>query len=129
MLIVRRMGAFVLAVAAVIVWFALAPGDAEYRETSFGPDMITDGPGRTEEFLWTIVMSTTHTSDNTQNIFTQTVAANEEGERTSALIGLGVLGIALMAFTTERRRDTPGSVPPAYPMTFTPYPPQAPSHQ
>ena len=112
MLFVRRVGALLLAVMTGVVWFTMAPEDAEYTTFIEMPSSYSEEGNEVASLLYDLSVIDQHTRFNTQNVFEQVVASNEEGERTSALVALGVLGIALFAAAGER---TSRSTQPAFP--------------
>lgn len=106
MILVRRIGATILIVAALAVWFGMAPdSDAAPNNSSAvasieaeddANNALAEGaPQQTVVNGWTTI--------NYLNLLSEQVdeaAAPETGDqRTTAMLGLCVLGIALIAFT------------------------------
>lgn len=101
MLLTRRIGALVLAAVAVLVWFAMAPETPEEAHADAvasieaedaANNTITDGaPQQTVVNGWTA-------NEYLKLISTQLNGSQDP--RPAALLGLGVLGLALIAFTT-----------------------------
>jgi len=128
MLIVRRVGALVLAIAAVAVWFGMAPGDTGWM--SRDPVPVSEGIGHEiEDALNDLNASVWENGAYLYNQNEFAATANEIENRTSALIGVGVLVIALAVFTAEPRSrrgrssvHQPEAPPAAGPPTPSPAP-------
>jgi hypothetical protein len=109
-IIARRVGAIVLAIAAVVVWFAMGPDDrssdirqalAEYELN----ELRTEGAPQQQ------VVNGWVAKDLLTIIAEQQNDASSD-ERLPALAGLLVLGAALYVFTSPRRRPADSTITP-----------------
>jgi hypothetical protein len=117
----RRVGAIVLALAAVVVWFAMAPDESSDRSSEIAR-VLADyelNEGRTQGAPQQQVVNGWAAKDLLTIIAKQ---QNESvtDERLPALAVLIVLGLALFAATSTRSADARGAasgpaVPPADP--------------
>jgi hypothetical protein len=122
MLILRRISALILALAAIGIWFGLRPESTSSTNTDFSSDI-------------TSALSEYSTNNSSASYAPQqqvvngwaakdllTVIAKEQNaalspktapsdDRIPALLVLGVLGIAMLGATAERRKPGPGAAP------------------
>jgi hypothetical protein len=97
----RRIGAIVLALAAIVVWFAMGPedrgGDIDraLREAELNEANAQGAPQQAVVNGWV-----------TRDLLT-IIAQEQNDERVPALAGLLVLGVALYAFTAPSHVATP----------------------
>lgn len=118
MIIARRIASLLLAAAAIAVWFALAPDETDAPDNSSrlasieaedqSNNEIADGaPQQTVVNGWTEHNYLALISDQLD----ENAAPAAQDERPAALLGLGVLGLSLIAFTTPStgRQPTPAA--------------------
>lgn len=118
MIIARRIGSLLLAAAAIAVWFVLAPDETDAPDNSSRVagieaedetnNQIAEGaPQQTVVNGWTEHNYLALISDQLD----ENAAPAAQDERPAALLGLGVLGLSLIAFTTPRpgRPTTPAA--------------------
>lgn len=126
MLIARRVGLVLIAVAALIVWFVLAPSDAvEDPDSALGYDSLIDlalanydlNNDNTESAPQQQVVNGWVAKDLLQIVaielddIQRRMDAQADDQRTPALIGLAVLAIAWFGITTPgRRREASATV-------------------
>jgi hypothetical protein len=113
----RKAGAVVLAIAAVVVWFAMGPEDrsddirqalSDYRSN----ELLTSGaPQQAVVNGWVAKDLLTIIAEQQNDVASD--------ERLPALAGLLVLGAALYVFTSPRRSERSGNVPPPPPPADT----------
>jgi hypothetical protein len=113
LIIARRVGAVVLAIAAVVVWFAMAPEDrsSDIRQALVEYEL---NEARTEGAPQQQVVNGWVAKD------LLTVIAEQQNdvasdERLPALVGLLVLGAALYTFTSPRRTQETSTTEPTPP--------------
>jgi hypothetical protein len=113
LIIARRVGAVVLAIAAVVVWFAMAPEDrsSDIRQALVEYEI---NEARTEGAPQQQVVNGWVAKDLLTIIAEQQndVASDE---RLPALVGLLVLGAALYTFTSPRRTQETSTTEPTPP--------------
>lgn len=111
MLVIRRIGAGVLALAAVIIWFAMAPGESDdgSRDISRALANYEMNEARTEGAPQQQVVNGWVAKDLLTVIAEQQNDSSTDN-RLAALAGLGVLGLALHIGTSPRSID-PGPAP------------------
>ena len=129
---VRKLGAILIALAAVVVWFAMAPGstseptlDAETSASAIESIMTNDvvDQGRAEGAPQQAVVNGWTSRDLLEVLAKQgAVSGAEDDNRPAALLLLAVIGVALILFTSgiEETRavpaqtEQPGSLQPDY---------------
>jgi hypothetical protein len=113
-IIARKVGAVVLAIAAVVVWFAMGPEDrsSDIRQALVEYELdnarTAGAPQQQVVNGWVAKDLLTIIAEQQNDVASD--------ERLPALAGLLVLGVALYAFTWPRRTpegSTPASTPPA----------------
>ena len=101
MILARRVGAVVLAIAAIVVWFVMAPEDRSsdisraLSEYSLNEAMTQGAPQQQVVNGWVAKDLLTIIAEQQNDVASD--------ERVPALVGLLVLGVALHAFTSPRR--------------------------
>ena len=106
--IARRVGALVLVAAAVAVWFGLAPSDddapnhrsdrAAIESSDDGNNALTSGAPQQEVVNgWTTIAYLKLVSEQLDD----NAAPEATDERPAAMLGLCVIGIGLLAATTQ----------------------------
>lgn len=122
MIWIRRIGGALLVVATVVVWFAMAPDSSapeshtsdleEILDNADANNALADGAPQQEvvngwaarDLLALTVKQNDHLSEQARR-----------DERPAALLGLGVLGIALLALTTPRNPAVASATDPLAP--------------
>ncbi|MGX5654356.1 hypothetical protein ACWKWC_06235 [Geodermatophilus nigrescens] len=109
MILARRVGAVVLALAAVVVWFAMAPEDRSsdisraLSEYSLNEAMTQGAPQQQVVNGWVAKDLLTIIAEQQNDVASD--------ERLPALAGLLVIGVALHAFTSPRRSGDQAAAP------------------
>lgn len=113
--IVRKIGAVVLVVAAIAVWFGLKPSDSALNMDSIQIAAIMADDQANQERAEGAPQQTVvngWTARNLLEVIAQqgTTPAADQDQRPAALLVLTVIGVALLAFTTtgsgSKRQDS-----------------------
>ena len=129
MLLLRRLGAACLVLAAVAVWFLLKPADKAAESADFGPAIAaamddydtnnasTDSAPQQQVVNGWVAKDLLHVLAREQNAALSPSSAPRD-ERVPAYLLLLVLGLGLFAGTSERARPLPAANhPPTGPVT------------
>jgi hypothetical protein len=118
MLKVRRIGAIVLALAAIAVWFSMAPDSTDHSsDVRSALSSYELNNARTSGAPQQQVVNGWVAKDLLTVIAEEGNASNDD--RVPALVGLLVLGMALFAFTTTGSKGREPGAAPAGPSTPT----------
>ena len=149
MVLARRIGAAVLAIAAVAVWFLMAPAEpktpdvqtprqvsdqssaiakalSDYQENNL---LTTGAPqqavvnGWAEKDLLTIIAKQQNEALTRPAVVPPVPQPAPNDDRIPALVGLLVLGLALALATAPRARIAVGEAAPVDPATWAPFSP------